>query len=403
MSKPKNFSKKWKGQDYEDEALLTSSELYPAKCMPLVCCVHPILDESVLPSGVTHVREFLQLSNKYVSLGDVLEQINTIIYTGNDTTDREILAELQRICYVIYEYLEDLVKKDKNAQARIRDDLSAKPFLFVLNAFLQPKHMAMNFSHPCVPYLFSVPDHMKQHFPNLLQTVGVRDHYDPRDYVEALQAMHDQYQDHPLDKDTVRLALRLVNYLNDSISDHNQTLDDVLREFGEIYIPDAESVLRAATELCYNEPECQWLPSDQVTKLSHPLIPYAISKQLGVNTRRQEVLKKHSRGIPFGQRESLTNRLKRILASYPCDKEILKELLQNADDAGSAEIHFIKDPRHHPIERVFEESWRPLQGPSLCVYNDTVFTESDIEGIQRLGEGSKSNDPNKTGRPKIIN
>ena len=69
-----------------------------------------------------------------------------------------------------------------------------------------------------------------------------------------------------------------------------------------------DCVLRAASELCYNEPECQWVPADEYTKLSHPLIPFAISKQLGVNTRRQEVLKKHSKGIPFGQRERLTNR-----------------------------------------------------------------------------------------------
>ncbi len=85
---------------------------------------------------------------------------------------------------------------------------------------------------------------------------------------------------------------------------------------------------------------------------------------------RQEVLKKHSKGIPFGQRERLTNRIKRILNSYPCDKEILKELLQNADDAGATEIHFVKDPRQHPVERIFEECWKPLQGPALCVYNN---------------------------------
>jgi sacsin len=111
-----------------------------------------------------------------------------------------------------------------------------------------------------------------------------------------------------------------------------------------------------------------------------------------------QVLKKHSRGIPFGQRERLTNRLKRILSSYPCDKEILKELLQNADDAGASQIHFVLDPRQHRAEKVFDESWKPLQGPALCVFNDTPFTEADLEGIKKLGEGSKGTDPNKTGK-----
>lgn len=40
-----------------------------------------------------------------------------------------------------------------------------------------------------------------------------------------------------------------------------------------------------------------------------------------------------------------TIRLRRILAAYPCDKEILKELLQNADDAGCSNITFIKVSR----------------------------------------------------------
>ena len=102
--------------------------------------------------------------------------------------------------------------------------------------------------------------------------------------------------------------------------------------------------------------------------------------------------------LPFGQREKLTNRLKRILTGYPCEKEILKELLQNADDAQATEICFIKDPRHHPNEKVFEDSWKPLQGPALCVYNNKPFTNADIEGIRNLGEGSKGEDPNKTGQ-----
>ncbi|KAJ7380165.1 hypothetical protein OS493_010876 [Desmophyllum pertusum] len=113
---------------------------------------------------------------------------------------------------------------------------------------------------------------------------------------------------------------------------------------------------------------------------------------------QQEALRYNVVGIPFGQNEKLTNRLKRLLTCYPCEKEILKELLQNADDAQATEICFIKDPRHHPDKRVFEDSWQPLQGPALCVYNNKPFTNADIEGIRNLGEGSKGDDPNKTGQ-----
>ena len=64
-----------------------------------------------------------------------------------------------------------------------------------------------------------------------------------------------------LDKDDLRLALRLVNLLNESLSEANQTLNEVVQNDGAIYIPDSDCVLRSASELCYNEPECHWVPT----------------------------------------------------------------------------------------------------------------------------------------------
>ena len=102
--------------------------------------------------------------------------------------------------------------------------------------------------------------------------------------------------------------------------------------------------------------------------------------------------------MSFGQKEKLTNRLKRLLSGYPCGIEILKELLQNADDAGATRLQFILDPRTHKAERVFDDGWKTLNGPALLVYNDKPFSQQDIKGIQNLGEGSKADDPNKTGK-----
>ena len=106
----------------------------------------------------------------------------------------------------------------------------------------------------------------------------------------------------------------------------------------------------------------------------------------------------HAIGIPFGQSEKLVNRLKRILSGYPFDEAVLKEMLQNADDAGATVVHFILDCRQLPTEHTFDDKWKLLQGPALCVYNNKPFTESDIFGIQNLGEGNKGEDPTKTGQ-----
>ncbi|XP_071133529.1 sacsin-like [Mytilus edulis] len=101
--------------------------------------------------------------------------------------------------------------------------------------------------------------------------------------------------------------------------------------------------------------------------------------------------------ISFGQREDLVTRLKGILDCYPSDHSILKEMIQNADDAGAKEIHIVYDKRTHSTNEVFD-NWKPLQGPAMCIFNDACFTDENLEGIKRLGVGSKGDDKTKTGQ-----
>jgi hypothetical protein len=64
-------------------------------------------------------------------------------------------------------------------------------------------------------------------------------------------------------------------------------------------------------------------------------IPSLVSRSLGA----QEL------DIAFGQTEPLTRRLKNILADYTDGLSVLKELIQNADDAEASEIKFLYDER----------------------------------------------------------
>lgn len=38
------------------------------------------------------------------------------------------------------------------------------------------------------------------------------------------------------------------------------------------------------------------------------------------------------------------------------------------------------------------------QGPALCCYNDAVFTAADLRAISRIGQDSKLDKPEATGR-----
>ncbi|KAJ8253030.1 hypothetical protein GJAV_G00208350 [Gymnothorax javanicus] len=90
--------------------------------------------------------------------------------------------------------------------------------------------------------------------------------------------------------------------------------------------------------------------------------------------------------------------LKDILRRYPDGGQILKELIQNADDAGATEVVFIHDDRVYGTQSLLTEDLEKYQGPALYAYNNAEFTEDDWEGIQATGRSIKRNDPNKVGR-----
>ncbi|RVE64416.1 hypothetical protein OJAV_G00125560 [Oryzias javanicus] len=90
--------------------------------------------------------------------------------------------------------------------------------------------------------------------------------------------------------------------------------------------------------------------------------------------------------------------LKNILRRYPDGGQILKELIQNADDGQATEVVFIHDERRYGTESLWTNKLGKYQGPALYAYNNAAFTDEDWERIQMAGRSAKVNDPNKIGR-----
>ncbi|XWS54336.1 hypothetical protein CRYUN_Cryun10bG0081200 [Craigia yunnanensis] len=100
----------------------------------------------------------------------------------------------------------------------------------------------------------------------------------------------------------------------------------------------------------------------------------------------------------FGQKVDLTRRIREVLLNYPEGTTVLKELIQNADDAGATRVRLCLDRRPNGSDSLLSDSLAQWQGPSLLAYNDAVFTEEDFVSISRIGGSTKHGQAWKTGR-----
>ena len=77
---------------------------------------------------------------------------------------------------------------------------------------------------------------------------------------------------------------------------------------------------------------------------------------------------------------------------------LLKELIQNADDAQAEYVGFLIDWRQHPTDDVMFPNFKPYQGPALYAWNSAVFKSNDWRSLGKIGQSSKEVDVLKVGR-----
>ena len=90
--------------------------------------------------------------------------------------------------------------------------------------------------------------------------------------------------------------------------------------------------------------------------------------------------------IKSGQSVSLIATIKRLIRAYPGGLGIVKELIQNADDAEARTIQITLDWRSHKIEQLPDLEMAEFLQPALLIFNDAAFKENDFG--QRKGSES---------------
>lgn len=402
LTKPAGFSLPWHGNNFSQSTMFSAKELFTTDHQDTVCLMKPILNENSPsfkgcgPISLA-VKDFLGLIKKpMVSL--VINQLKELSKSFDGVTLYQ-----ENITNACYKYLYEELLQSSAAKEEIMEELKTFSSILVENTYVEPSKVAFHLNFDAAPYLYQLPNKYRNSCRELFENVGVQPSFTVETFSEVLQLIKNECGIKPLTEENFQLSRRIISEgIWSLIRDKNQEFCQ--SNYGEILLPDSNFTLQPSKSLCYND--CPWIKvRDTTVKYCHGDIPREVAVKLGTIPKRHKALERYASNIcfttlgsEFGQKEKLTSRIKSILNAYPSEKEMLKELLQNADDAKATEIYFVFDPRTHPTDRIFDDKWVPMQGPSLCVYNNQPFTEDDIRGIQNLGRGTKEANPGKTGQ-----
>ena len=258
------------------------------------------------------------------------------------------------------------------------------------------------------PYIRPLPSEMRSH-SHLFDRFGMRNQSDPGVLLQVLKMIKEKHDDVELEhsplevKHDLQLSVDILNELA------NEELPEALK--AKILLPthaqDNSYVRLEPVKNCMYCEHDEWLKGEDGTDdmeyfFVHPNVPNNTAQCLGVPSVTHRMLNPDELfiGEEFGQEERLTTRLNRLLEDYTDGFAVLKELIQNADDAGATEVKFLYDKRTNEdaLTCLIDEGMRDCQGPALWVFNDSTFKDEDFVNITKINEATKVHDTEKIGR-----
>lgn len=319
-------------------------------------------------------------------------------------TDQMLRQELAIAMPKMYSLLTDMIGSDE--MDIVKAVLEGSRWIWVGDGFATVTEVVLNGHLHLAPYIRVIPVDLAV-FKELFLELGVKEYLKPIDYANILSRMASRKGDSPLNGLELRTSIIAAQHLAEAqFQDFNT----------EIFLPDISSRLCPVTDLVYND--APWLldveddPSTaslnskrNVYNLVHGNISNDVAEKLGACSLRRLLLAENSDCMKlslsaeaFGQHEALTTRLKHIVEMYADGPGILFELVQNAEDAKASEVIFLLDKSQYGTKSILSPGMTEWQGPALYCFNNSVFSQHDLNAVSRIGQDSKLERPFAIGR-----
>ena len=379
----------WSGNAVQ---LYCSEDLYLPLHQNLVFAQCPVLD----PSIDSRCHKALQFKSE-PSVETVVAHFISLVDSSHQTglTDEEWKAIDNSVC-AVYQYL-NAPPVSACVECSIESALQTvtDKGLFVWDSsnrcFLSKSLVALKLPaglHTLVPYRKSIDqaEYLKD-YQNLWQLLRVKGEFDAGDCVDVLMEMKTKGQ---VPEEDISMAVSILHFLSRK------------KWTAGALIPTINNELINPRDAVYDDRK--WSEKKGLKarfRFVHSKIPAELAKSFGVPPLSSLIASPQQLKIKVeltGHHESLTQRLKGIIEDYRDSIDVLKELIQNADDAGATEVKFLLDWRQHPRENLFTDELAQWQGPALYAYNNSVFSDEDFANICELGGATKKFEPTKIGQ-----
>ena len=273
-------------------------------------------------------------------------------------------------------------------------------FVSVGSVALRPNS---SFGHHVEPYLYILPDSISA-YSQLFQHFGMKDSISRSQIVSMLGLIKEEIYVSPSSVSQEAAWSTVMAILNWITENGTKKVGS-----DSLFVPVESSSkwpdLKERNETVYADGEFlkNFISSSEIGSsltFVHSRINQSLAMCLGITPLSEELDVSEDTFEDAGQYEPLVIRLKNILRDYKDGLTIVKELIQNADDAEATEVNICFDARTHTTDKakLFFPDMCESHGPALVIQNNTTFSDEDFVNIQKLAGAAKQNKHLKIGK-----